>query len=61
VIDGFDRLQDGIKITIRPSSPATDDLHNPQSTQTATEQREQGRANVQLNTNQRNPQQVKPK
>ena len=61
VIDGFDRLQDGVKISIRPSSPATDDLHNPQDTQTATEQRESGRANTQINTNQQNPQQVKPK
>ncbi len=64
VIDGFDRLQDGIKISIRSSSPATEDLHNPQGTQTATEQRENGHANVQLNTNgqaQQNQQQVKPK
>ena len=61
VIDGFDRLQDGIKISVRESSAATEDLHNPQGAQTATEQRESGRANVQLNTNQQNPQQVKPK
>jgi len=64
VIDGFDRLQDGVKISVRQSSAATEDLHNPQGTQTATEQRESGRANVQLNTNGQsgqNQQQVQPK
>lgn len=64
VIDGFDRLQDGMKISVRQSSAATEELHNPQGTQTATEQRESGRANVQLNTNGQsgqNQQQVQPK
>ena len=64
VIDGFDRLQDGVKISVRQSSAATENLHNPQGTQTATEQRESGRANVQLNTNAQsgqNQQQVQPK
>lgn len=61
VIDGFDRLQDGVKVTVRPSSPATEDIHNPQGAQTATEQRKQGRANVQPSVNQQNTQQVKQK
>jgi membrane fusion protein, multidrug efflux system len=61
VVDGFDRLQDGVKISIRQSSAATENARNPQGAQTATEQRESGRANVQLNTNQQNPQQVNPK
>ena len=64
VIDGFDRLQDGVKVSVRQSSAATEDLGNPQGTQTATEQRESGRANAQFNTNGQNgqnQQQVKPK
>ena len=64
VVDGFDRLQDGVKISIRESSPAAEDARNPQGAQTATEQQESGRANVQLDTkgqNGQNQQQVKPK
>ncbi len=61
VIDGFDRLQDGVKVSIRPPSAAPEDLHNPQGNQTATEQRESGRSNVQINTNTQDSRQVQSK
>lgn len=64
VTDGFDRLQDGVKVTVpKPSVPANE-TRNPETNQTATEQTQQGNAGTQINTNQTNQQnskQVRPK
>jgi membrane fusion protein, multidrug efflux system len=60
VTDGFDRLQDGEKVAIRRES-ATREETTPQTNQTATEQSQQGNANVQLNTAHPDTQRVNPK
>ncbi len=61
VIDGFDRLQDGAKVVVRPATVPSNQMRNPEVNQTATAQRQDGSASTQINTNQQNPQQVKPK
>lgn len=54
VTDGFDKLQDGTKVTIRKPAPAASAPPNQAASQT---QPPQGAANTQVNTNQQNPQQ----
>lgn len=43
VIDGFDRLQDGVKVSARPESPAAQNANNPAAAQQTTDEREAGR------------------
>jgi multidrug efflux system membrane fusion protein len=61
VTDGFDRLQDGVKIVVRKPTITADETRNPETNQTATEQTKQGNAGTESNTNQQNSQQVHPK
>lgn len=64
VTDGFDKLQDGVKVTIRkapaaaPAPPNTEETQ-PRANQSATQTQPdaQGASNTQLNGNQQNPQQ----
>lgn len=44
VIDGFDRLQDGIKVAARPESPAAGAANNPAAAQQTSDEREAGRS-----------------
>lgn len=43
VVDGFDRLQDGVKVSVRPESPATQSANNPAAAQQDSADRETGR------------------
>ncbi len=61
VTDGFDKLQDGVKVVIRPATVPVNLQRTPEPNQTATPQRQQGNSYTQINTQQQNPQQVKPK
>ena len=44
VIDGFERLQDGVKVSVRPESPAARDANNPEAAQQNSDEREAGRS-----------------
>ncbi len=61
VTDGFDRLQDGIKVVIRKPTAPPNGAQNSGANQNATPESQQGNAGAQTNTSQQNPQQVKPK
>ena len=43
VMDGFDRLQDGVKVTVRPDSAASQDANNPAAAQQNMQNQEAGR------------------
>ncbi len=61
VTDGFDRLQDGVKVVIRKPTVPTNETRTPEANQTAADQTQQGNAGTQINTNQQNSQQVQTK
>ncbi|MBV9302127.1 MAG: MdtA/MuxA family multidrug efflux RND transporter periplasmic adaptor subunit [Acidobacteriaceae bacterium] len=64
VTDGFDKLQDGVKISVRKPIDTSNQMRTPRSNQAATQTTPppQGNARTRLNTSQQNPQQpVNPK
>jgi multidrug efflux system membrane fusion protein len=61
VTDGFDRLQDGVKVASRTPTTRSKELRNPEVNQTASEEAQQGSATTQIETNRQNQQQVQPK
>lgn len=66
VTDGFDKLQDGVKVSIRKPIDTSNQMRTPRSNQAATQTQPppqaQGNSTTRLNTSQQNPQQpVNPK
>ena len=63
VTDGFDKLQDGIKVAVRKPVDTSNQLQTPRPNQAATQTQpgRQGNSTTTLNTSQQNPQQANPK
>jgi multidrug efflux system membrane fusion protein len=63
VTDGFDKLQDGTKVSVRTPVDTSNQMQTPRSNQAATQTQpaQQGSSTTKLNTSQQNPQRVNPK
>jgi len=61
VTDGFDRLQDGTRISIRENSAEDENVRNPGVNQAISPQQEQGRSTVPPTQGRQAPQPVQPK